>query len=133
MSTSRSCAVMCVALICCCGCEGLPSLATPAAPKLESAESAQRVRYATQQEGDALNWLLEHRVNTGMTVSEVEEVIGVAGERIYDDAAFKVSGGQYQSSDVCYKWGPDRTGKSVVLFFRDGRLVNFDPSEFGPG
>lgn len=113
------------------GCEGVPTLpGVQSTRRSEAEEETYRSKYVTQQDGEALRWLLQHRINTGMTVDQVSEVFGLPGEELYGDAEYKRGGGNYQTSDVGYKWGPDRNGKSLVLYFREGRLVNFNPDEF---
>ena len=64
-----------------------------------------------------------------MQLHEVEQVLGEPGERETDMSRLK-SDGIYQTTDLVYKWGPDQSGHSVVLFFRDGHLVNFDRQSF---
>lgn len=78
---------------------------------------------------EALDWLLAHRIENGMSVDEVSEVLGDTGEKLEQDGQYKNNGGLYQTTDQGYRWGPDRKGRSVTLFFRDGRLVHFDPDE----
>lgn len=101
-------------------------------PERHSPAEVEMQQRKFQIDGDpaAFSWLLGHLVDNGMTVAMVNEVIGSEGMREFDDAAMKRNGGNYQQTDVGYKWGPDRNGRSVVLFFREGKLVNFDQSEF---
>jgi len=65
-----------------------------------------------------------------MSRTEVAQVLGEAGQPVARDARFKRNGGHYQERDRLWKWGPDHQGQSVLLAFRDGTLVNFDPDEF---
>ena len=92
-------------------------------------EAEQRQKFLTKRDPDAFLWLLAHRVHNEMTVQQVAHVLGEAGERRDDDRAYKTNGGFYQTTDVAYQWGPDSKGHTVVLFFRDGKLVHFDPAE----
>lgn len=87
-------------------------------------------RFQVDSDPAALNWLLSRRVRTGMSVAQINDILGESGERVTDDQELKAFAGQYLRTDVGYKWGPDANGRSVVLFFRDGRLVHFDPHEF---
>lgn len=98
-------------------------------PNLAPHEAEQRQKFQTERDPAAFRWLLVHRVHNEMTVEEVANVLGEAGERRFDDAEFKTNGGFYQTTDIGYQWGPDRSGHSVVLFFREGKLINFDPME----
>ena len=93
-------------------------------------ETEQRQKYMNERDPDAFRWLLTHRIHNEMTVEQVAHVFGESGERRFDDREYKTNGGFYQTTDVGYQWGPDRTGHTVVLFFRDGKLINFDPAEF---
>jgi hypothetical protein len=130
----RCVAALCLAASCApvlSGCGGLPVL-----PWFTREDTSQTVVAEHQQQflidGDpeALDWLLKHSVESGMTVEEVNSALGDAGERIEHDGQYKNTGGLYQQSDKGYRWGPDRKGRSVTLFFREGRLVNFDPDDF---
>ena len=92
-------------------------------------ESEQRQKFVSERDPAAFKWLLTHRISNEMTVAEVSSVMGEAGERRLDDREYKTNGGNYHTTDVGYQWGPDRTGHTVVLFFRDGKLIHFDPHE----
>ena len=90
----------------------------------------QRQKFLNERDPDAFRWLLSHRIHTEMTVEQITHELGESGERRLDDREYKTNGGYYQTTDVGYQWGPDRKGHTVVLFFRDGKLINFDPTEF---
>lgn len=92
-------------------------------------ERDQREQFILNQDHKALFWLISHRLDNAMTLSEVEQVLGVPGEYTADDSYGK-SEGLHQTTDMAYKWGPDNRGQSVILFFRDGRLSNFDPKDY---
>lgn len=94
------------------------------------AEEDHRQSFQTEGDSEAMRWLLANRVESGLSVAEVNRVFGQEGEREFGDNWLKTNGGHLRADDVVYKWGPDRDGHSVYLGFRDGRLVNFDPSEF---
>ena len=93
-------------------------------------ETEQRQKFMNERDPDAFRWLLSHRIHTEMTPEQVAHVLGESGERRFDDREYKTNGGFYQTTDVGYQWGPDRKGHTVVLFFRDGKLINYDPAEF---
>lgn len=87
---------------------------------------------AYRLEGDAaaIRWLLAHRIESGMTLDEVEAELGTDGEPVHG-AAFKNKGGtRFQVTDSVYKWGPDAKGDAYYLVFRDERLLNFDRRQF---
>ena len=88
-----------------------------------------RQKFLNERDPDAFRWLLSHRLHNEMSVQQVEHELGESGERRNDDREYKTNGGYYQTTDVGYQWGPDRQGHTVVLFFRDGKLINFDPDE----
>ena len=93
-------------------------------------EAEQRQKFMNERDPDAFRWLLSRRIHNEMSAEQVAHVLGESGERRLDDREYKTNGGFYQTTDVGYQWGPDRTGHTVVLFFRDGKLINFDPAEF---
>jgi hypothetical protein len=93
-------------------------------------EEEHRQKYQSSRDPAALRWLLAHQIHSGMSVSEVGRVIGEEGRRLYNDDWVKKGGGYYQSGDEAWKWEQDRNGQSLILVFREGRLVNFDPSDY---
>ena len=118
------------------GCEtmhnaGIPGFESFAKPDIEAQKAAAHHRDEYQQSHDhnSLYWLLAHKIASGMTLNEVEAAIGESGERELDTSRV-AKGGSYQITDQVYKWGPDSSGFSVVLFFRDGRVYNFNPHDY---
>ena len=118
------------------GCEtmhnaGIPGFESFAKPDIEAQKAAAHHRDEYQQSHDhnSLYWLLAHKIASGMTLNEVEAAIGESGERELDTSRV-AKGGSYQITDLVYKWGPDSSGFSVVLFFRDGRVYNFNPHDY---
>jgi len=89
-----------------------------------------RARFLESRDAADLRWLLREGVRSGMSRSEVAQVLGEAGQPVDRDFRFKRNGGHYQERDRLWKWGPDHQGQSVLLAFREGTLVNFDPEEF---
>ncbi len=93
-------------------------------------EEEHRRNFQRTREPADLRWLLANRISSGMSVSEVGRIIGEEGRRLHDDNWVKKGGGYYQSGDKAWKWEQDRNGQSLILVFREGRLVNFDPSAY---
>lgn len=89
-----------------------------------------RQQFQIHRDPKALNWLMSHEIETGMSLASVNDILGESGERVFNDTSLKRNANQYQETDIGFKWGPDTNGRSIVLFFRDGKLVNFDPEEF---
>jgi hypothetical protein len=92
-------------------------------------EETYRRRFQVDGDPEAMQWLLANRVQNGMSVNDINQVLGDEGEREFNDQFLKSNGGTYRASDVIYRWGPDKTGRSVYLGFRDGHLANFNPDE----
>jgi hypothetical protein len=116
------------------GCGGLPKftlpgLGSPRDAATEQALSEYRYQFQVDRSPEAFNWLLTHCIENGQSVAEVGQVLGETGEREFSDRAMKSHSGHYLETDTGYRWGPDANGRSVVLFFRDGKLVHFDPDE----
>ena len=89
-----------------------------------------REQFAADGDPESLQWLLSNRIATGMTETDVAHELGQEGERLYGTGHLKRGDSRYRESDVFYKWGPARDGRSVYLAFRDDRLLHFDASEF---
>ena len=118
------------------GCEtvkesGIPGLRPDLTKKYEAnrIEQDHRDNFVVHRDHKSLYWLIANRVQNGMSLTDAEQILGEPGERETDMSRLKL-GGHYQTTDLVYKWGPDSEGYSVVLIFRDGHLVNFDPSGF---
>jgi hypothetical protein len=118
------------------GCEtlhkaGVPGLESLLKPDAERALAIQRNREDFQLNRDhkALYWLLANEITNGMSLGEVEQVLGEPGE-LETNSGHLRSNGPYQSGDLCYRWGPDRSGHSAALFFRDSHLYNFNPGDY---
>jgi hypothetical protein len=93
-------------------------------------EEEHRRNFQSTRDPADLRWLLANSISSGMSVSEVGRIIGEEGRRLHDDNWVKKGGGYYQSGDKAWKWEQDRNGQSLILVFREGRLVNFDPSAY---
>jgi hypothetical protein len=118
------------------GCETLHNAGVPGfeqyikkSPEEAAATEKHRSEFLQTRSHKALYWLMANCISNGMMLNEVEAVLGEPGERETDTNRFK-SDGLTQSTDLAYKWGPDTLGHTVILFFRDGRLCNFNPKDF---
>ncbi len=134
MSRLLATAVLLIGLLA--GCETLHNAGVPGLEQYVKDEDAiaapeYRERFQLDRDPVAFTWLLRHRVRSGMSVMEVNEALGEAGEEFSHSEAYKKHTDGYQSTDVGFRWGPDAKGRSVILFFREGNLVNFNPDEFG--
>ncbi len=118
-----------------CGTAGLNGfLADLGRPKISATElQSRRAKFSQERDPAAFRWLLTHTLENGMSVQEVDHALGDSGERIYDDLKLKTQNEGFHQTDVAYKWGPDSEGRSVVLFFREGRLIQYSPEKFAGG
>ena len=100
-------------------------------PRTTAAEEERhRNDYVANHDRQALNWLLRHRIESGMSYATVCKVLGEEGVREARDEWIKTKGGSYQLGDDVYAFGPDNEGHTVYLGFREDKLVDFDPTEF---
>lgn len=121
------------------GVTGCDTLSKAGVPGLESYvkrdpeevkfENAKREEFALHHDHKALYWLMANRIESGMRLSEVEQILGESGEDVSDQSYGK-KGGIHQTTDLAYSWGPDSDGRSVILFFRDGYLTNFNRKDY---
>lgn len=95
-------------------------------------ERTHRTRYQTEHDSDSIRWLLSRRVRQGMSEPDVAAILGEPGTPVPADQWIKNEGG-YHMGDETYKWGPDDAGRAYYLVFREGKLVNYNPSEFATG
>ncbi len=118
------------------GCESLYDAGVPGMERFVDLKSraAEEERYRQNYQVDkspaALQWLLANRVDAGMTVPEVNRILGEEGVREFSDSWIKTKGGHYHSGDTVYKWSSDSEGKTLYLVFRGGHLVNFDRNAY---
>jgi len=138
--TSRKFSLGCIMFAVCIlsGCEGglhqamrLPGIPS-AADLREQTRTAAEHRRRFKETGDpkSIRWLLAHRVQEGMSVEEVDRVLGVDGKRRYEDASFKAHNRGVRATDATYEWGPDSKGSPYLLFFRNDRLINHRPERY---
>ena len=96
-------------------------------------EEKYRKDYQENRSRQAMQWLITNRVQAGMSVQDVNRILGEDGIREHMDKWLKTGSGNYLIDDVVYHYGPDSEGSSVYLVFRDDKLVNFDPDDFKSG
>lgn len=137
INLSLSVSLAALAVVGAVGCEtlgdlGFPRFSNGQSRKEQAEAEVYREKYLIEQSPESLRWLLANVVESGMTVEEVNRQLGQVGERLYEDKKYKLAG-EYQEEDIGYRWGPTSDGEVVILFFREGGLVNFDPSEFTTG
>ena len=121
------------------GVSGCDTLSKAGVPGLESYvkrdpeelkfETAKREEFTLHHDHKALYWLMANRIETGMRLSEVEQILGESGEDV-SDQSYGTKDGIHQTTDSAYSWGPDSEGRSVVLFFREGHLANFNRKDY---
>ncbi len=100
------------------------------APSGPRNEEDHRREYIATHSRKSMRWLLGHCVKTGMSYAEVCRVMGEEGERETKDRWLKTTGMNVRVDDEVYAFGPDSDGRILYLFFREDRLINFDPSDF---
>jgi hypothetical protein len=118
------------------GCESMPAWdkemmsGSHRVEKRVSQADRYRTRFLTERDPKALDWILTHRLQSGMSRASVEKELGEEGE--YQEASkwLKATGGSFRTTDDAYRWGPDASGRSVYLMFRGDVLVNFHPEDF---
>ena len=98
-------------------------------PKAIAFEKEQREKFMVDRDHKAFYWLLSHQIANGMTLHEVEEILGGAGEYI-SDIDYSKTTGSHQLTDVAYKWGPDNKGRSVIIFFRENHVSNYEQKDY---
>ncbi|MFQ5732397.1 MAG: hypothetical protein ACE5KM_10655 [Planctomycetaceae bacterium] len=125
-------AIVCAVLTGCGG--GLQKMKLPGIPNAEQLQAAEREehrqseKYQTSGDRKAFRWLLANRVRQGMTLDEVNRILGRDGKRVYEDARYKALTEGVRRSDETYQWRGAE--KSFILFFRNERLVNHKPSQY---
>ena len=86
-----------------------------------------RREYAASRNRKSFRWLLAHEAQPGMTYRSICQVIGEEGQREFNDTSLKKT--PLRIDDETYGW-PDSEGHVQYLFFRDNRLIHFDPEDF---
>jgi hypothetical protein len=103
---------------------------SPASGPTHQDEARNRTEYQTTHSRKALRWLIANKLDAGMSLEDVSHIIGQDGELEQNSGWLKRKHGAYRVDDKAYRFGPDDKGESVYLFFREGKLVNFDPKQF---
>lgn len=123
------------ALLVCIGCETLHNAGVPGLemyvkpdPAVVEAGRNHREKFSAERNHESLYWLVAHNVKNTMSLREVEAAIGEPGEYMTETGRMRSEG--VQATDSAFAWGPDSEGHSVILFFRDGHLTNFDPNDY---
>jgi hypothetical protein len=93
-------------------------------------EEDHRREYVKTHSRKAMRWLLYRCVKQGMSYEQVCHILGEDGERETNDRWLKTGGANIRVDDLVYSFGPDSEGHMLYLYFREDRLINFDPSEF---
>ncbi|MCC7424954.1 MAG: hypothetical protein IT428_32180 [Planctomycetaceae bacterium] len=96
-------------------------------------EETMRHRFVENGDTAAIRWLLANVVDEGMDVEEVGRILGQPGEYVEADNFVKTKDSAYYLDDRTYRWGPDDHGRAYFLVFRDRKLVNYDPAQYGRG
>jgi protein involved in sex pheromone biosynthesis len=94
--------------------------------KHKEEENQHRMSYQESHNSEDAEWLLANCVHTGLTVKEINHIMGEEGVEEEFPKKYLTKDGHYLTSDNVYKWGPDSSGKTYVLVFREGLLVNYD-------
>ena len=90
-----------------------------------------RKDYQTNRSRKAMRWLLANRVDSGMSVNDVNTILGEKGELDESPSANSLKrGNTYRIDDKVFHYGPDSGGRAVYLVFRDDKLVNFERQRF---
>ena len=103
---------------------------SPAQRKLE--EDNRRL-YQTKRSRKAMRWLLQNRIQQGMSREDVNHVLGEEGQLEDNSRWLKEGSTLYRVDDELYGYGPDEQGSTIYLAFRDDKLIHFEPGQFAPG
>jgi len=93
-------------------------------------EETHRTDYQENRSSEAMLWLLTNRVKQGMSVEDVNIILGQEGGLEKNAGWIRNKSPLYRRDDVTYRYGPDDEGRTIYLMFREGNLVNFDPEEY---
>jgi hypothetical protein len=92
-------------------------------------EEQHRREYIANHNRKSMRWLLAYRVRPGMSYDQVRHILGEEGE-LETNRSLKTGGVNVRVDDDVYAFGPDSEGRSLKLFFREDRLINFNPEDF---
>lgn len=100
----------------------------PEKQRERSEEQAHRARYRSTGSSADLEWLMKNRIENGLTVNSVNNILGEKGDLIEPAEGISQAGGETGSTDGTYMYGPDDRGRTYHLTFRNSRLVDFNPT-----
>lgn len=118
------------------GCEVIDQVVhmpTPSARRAEreEKEESMRRRFVVDDDSKAIRWLMANSIVEGMELEEVNRMLGKDGEFVISDNFVKTKSSGFRLEDKTYRWGPDDHGRAYFLVFRDRKLVNFEPAQYG--
>lgn len=99
-------------------------------PSLEKQIEKHREGYQTERKQEDIRWLLSNAVEQGMTLDQVNHILGEDGAHEHNDRRFRGNNENFRIDDEFFRFGPDAQGRNYYLAFREKRLVNFNPREF---
>lgn len=110
------------------GCSQMPSFlkTTQQEETIFAKAEKRREEFIEHRTSESIRWLLSHGVQNGMSKGDIDRILGIPGERVFDDSEILSSEGLYRSDDIVYSWGPDKQGNAYMLVFRDHHLVNYE-------
>lgn len=91
-------------------------------------EEGHRANYLATRSSDDLDWLMRNRIQNGLTLSSVNNILGQKGKPTEEADGIAQAGGSSGGTDGTYQYGPDDRGQMYRLTFRNSRLVDFNPA-----
>lgn len=91
-------------------------------------EQEHRAKYRSTGSSTDLEWLMKNRIENGLTVNSVNNILGEKGDLIEGAEGIAQAGGETGSTDGTYMYGPDDRGRMYHLTFKNSRLVDFNPT-----
>ncbi|MCG6155523.1 hypothetical protein [Rubinisphaera margarita] len=108
------------------GCTSLVDTLFPVDSSRFAEEERRREEYLATHESEHIRWLLNNRVQNGMSKGDIDRIVGEDGDRVFNDQGVLTSESVYRTDDLVYSWGPDSSGTVYMLVFRDNRLINYE-------
>ena len=94
-------------------------------------EQGHRAKYQATRSSDDLEWLMQNRIENGLTLTSVNNILGQKGKPADGGTGVSQAGGTSETKDGTYLYGPDDKGQTYQLTFRNSRLVEFNPTTAG--
>jgi len=94
-----------------------------------SEEITHRSRYQATRSSADLEWLMKNRIENGLTVDSVNNILGQKGKALDAENQVSQASASSGSKDGTYEYGPDDQGRTYHLTFRNSRLVEYTPSD----